>query len=100
MRADRATRSGCRRSGSTTPAGSELFEEITRLPEYYPTRAEREILPARSGEIAASPRRTTLVELGSGSSEKTRLLLDALHARGTLTRSCRWTSRVRAAGGG
>ncbi|MEU0274409.1 L-histidine N(alpha)-methyltransferase [Streptomyces sp. NPDC006307] len=58
--------------------GSELFEEITRLPEYYPTRAEREILIARAGEIAAATRARTLVELGSGSSEKTRHLIDAL----------------------
>ncbi|MFE3520984.1 L-histidine N(alpha)-methyltransferase [Streptomyces sp. NPDC059161] len=60
--------------------GSELFEEITRLPEYYPTRAEREILTDRSAEIAAATGAHTLVELGSGSSEKTRLLLDALPA--------------------
>ncbi|GGX30459.1 L-histidine N(alpha)-methyltransferase [Streptomyces chryseus] len=60
--------------------GSELFEEITRLPEYYPTRAEREILIARAPEIAAATRARTLVELGSGSSEKTRHLLDALPA--------------------
>ena len=65
--------------------GSELFEEITRLPEYYPTRAEREILQARSGEIAAITKAHTLVELGSGSSEKTRLLLNGLRDRGTLT---------------
>ncbi|MER7840744.1 L-histidine N(alpha)-methyltransferase [Streptomyces sp. NPDC096040] len=58
--------------------GSELFEQITELPEYYPTRAEREILLARSGEIAAVSGARTLVELGSGSSEKTRLLIDAL----------------------
>ncbi|WP_240135725.1 L-histidine N(alpha)-methyltransferase [Streptomyces sp. MUM 178J] len=58
--------------------GSELFEEITRLPEYYPTRAEREILHSRATEIAAATQARTLVELGSGSSEKTRLLLDAL----------------------
>ncbi len=64
--------------------GSDLFEEITRLPEYYPTRAEREILAARSPEIAALTGATTLVELGSGSSEKTRLLLDALRAHGSL----------------
>ncbi|MEE1742685.1 L-histidine N(alpha)-methyltransferase [Streptomyces sp. BE147] len=60
--------------------GSELFEEITRLPEYYPTRAEREILLARAGEIAAASGARTLIELGSGSSEKTRYLLDALPA--------------------
>ncbi|MER7183111.1 L-histidine N(alpha)-methyltransferase [Streptomyces hyaluromycini] len=58
--------------------GSELFEQITELPEYYPTRAEREILRTRSGEIAAACGARTLVELGSGSSEKTRLLIDAL----------------------
>ncbi|WLQ39054.1 L-histidine N(alpha)-methyltransferase [Streptomyces laculatispora] len=58
--------------------GSELFEEITRLPEYYPTRAEREILIDRADEIAAACGARTLVELGSGSSEKTRHLLDAL----------------------
>ncbi|WP_035796272.1 L-histidine N(alpha)-methyltransferase [Kitasatospora mediocidica] len=64
--------------------GSELFEEITRLPEYYPTRAERAILTARAGEIAAATAARTVVELGSGSSEKTRFLLDGLHALGTL----------------
>ena len=59
--------------------GSQLFEEITRLDEYYPTRCEREILETRSGEIceaANSP--ATLIELGSGSAEKTRTLLDAM----------------------
>jgi L-histidine Nalpha-methyltransferase len=64
--------------------GSALFEAITRLPEYYPTRREREILLARVGEIAEASRATTLVELGSGTSEKTRLLLSALRQRGTL----------------
>ncbi|WP_406272008.1 L-histidine N(alpha)-methyltransferase [Actinacidiphila glaucinigra] len=58
--------------------GSDLFEEITRLPEYYPTRAEREILHARAPEIAKASGARTLVELGSGSSEKTRLLIGAL----------------------
>ncbi|MBO1334577.1 L-histidine N(alpha)-methyltransferase [Streptomyces sp. VRA16 Mangrove soil] len=58
--------------------GSELFERITTLPEYYPTRAEREILLARAPEIAAATGARTLVELGSGSSDKTRHLLDAL----------------------
>ncbi|MFL6114098.1 MAG: L-histidine N(alpha)-methyltransferase [Catenulispora sp.] len=66
--------------------GSELFEEITRLPEYYPTRAEREILTVRAPEIAALTRAETLAELGSGSSSKTTLLLDALQAAGTLRR--------------
>ena len=64
--------------------GSVLFEQITRLPEYYPTRAEREILLARAAGIAARTGARTLVELGSGSGEKTRLLLDALRAHGTL----------------
>ncbi|UUU29031.1 L-histidine N(alpha)-methyltransferase [Streptomyces sp. CA-210063] len=58
--------------------GSELFEKITELPEYYPTRAEREILVDRAGEIAAASGARTLVELGSGSSDKTRHLLDAM----------------------
>lgn len=58
--------------------GSELFEEITRLPEYYPTRAEQEVLIDRADAIAAASGARTLVELGSGSSEKTRHLLDAL----------------------
>jgi L-histidine N-alpha-methyltransferase len=58
--------------------GSELFEQITELPEYYPTRAEREILVDRAGEIATATGARTLVELGSGSSDKTRYLLDAL----------------------
>jgi len=64
--------------------GSALFEKITELREYYPTRAEREILQAHAASIAAVTRTRTLVELGSGSSEKTRLLLDALAAAGTL----------------
>jgi L-histidine Nalpha-methyltransferase len=66
--------------------GSELFDEITRLPEYYPTRAEHAILTERSGEIARRTMATTLVELGSGTSEKTRLLLDAMVDRGDLER--------------
>ncbi|NEE25257.1 L-histidine N(alpha)-methyltransferase, partial [Streptomyces sp. SID7982] len=57
---------------------SELFEEITRLPEYYPTRAEREILQTRAEEIAAASGARTVIELGSGSSEKTRHLLEVL----------------------
>lgn len=58
--------------------GSALFDEITTLPEYYPTRAEREILQTRAAEIAAATGARTLIELGSGSSEKTRHLIDAL----------------------
>ncbi len=64
--------------------GSELFDRITRLPEYYPTRAEAEILRARAGEIAAATAADTLVELGSGTSEKTRTLLGALSDTGSL----------------
>ena len=67
-------------------AGSELFEKITALPEYYPTRAEREILQAVAPQIAAASGAATLIELGSGSSEKTRLLIDALREAGTLRR--------------
>jgi len=66
--------------------GCELFEAITDLPEYYPTRREKEILLARAGEIADLSKADTLVELGSGTSEKTRLLLDALRDRGRLRR--------------
>jgi L-histidine N-alpha-methyltransferase len=64
--------------------GSRLFDRITRLPEYYLTRSERGILQAHAAEIAALTRADTLVELGSGTSEKTRLLLDALRNEGTL----------------
>lgn len=66
--------------------GSELFDEITRLPEYYPFRSEREILAARSAEIVAVSNADTLVELGSGTSEKSRVLLDAMAANGQLRR--------------
>lgn len=65
--------------------GSQLFEQITELPEYYPTRAERSILAQRSAEIvdaAGSP--STLIELGSGSASKTRHLLDAMQDSGCL----------------
>ncbi len=66
--------------------GSELFDDITRLPEYYPTRRERSILEARAVEIARLSGADTLVELGSGTSEKTRLLLDAFAGAGHLDR--------------
>ena len=66
--------------------GSDLFDQITRLPEYYPTRAERSILDAHAGDIAAATGADTLVELGSGTSEKTRVLLDSLARAGTLGR--------------
>jgi L-histidine N-alpha-methyltransferase len=93
--ADLALRSDARTGLTSTPKwlspkwfydarGSDLFEEITRLPEYYPTRAERSILAAHAGDIARRTRAHTLVELGSGSSGKTRLLLDALRTEGTL----------------
>ena len=66
--------------------GSDLFDQITRLPEYYPTRTEAQILRARAAAIADTTRADTLVELGSGTSEKTRMLLDALRDRGSLRR--------------
>jgi L-histidine Nalpha-methyltransferase len=66
--------------------GSDLFDRITRLPEYYPTRTEASILRERAAEIAAASGADTLVELGSGTSEKTRLLLDAWTGRGLLRR--------------
>src|SRR2546423_1490933 len=66
--------------------GSRLFDEITRLPEYYLTRRERSILNARAAEIARRCAPDTLVELGSGTSEKTRILLDALTEDGCLQR--------------
>ena len=64
--------------------GSALFEDITRLPDYYPTRAERSILAARADDVADLTKARTLVELGSGSSEKTHLLLRALRGVGSL----------------
>jgi L-histidine N-alpha-methyltransferase len=64
--------------------GSELFEQITELPEYYPTRTERSILRAVAPQVAVLTAAAVLVELGSGSSEKTRLLLSALRDAGTL----------------
>ena len=64
--------------------GSELFDEITRLPEYYPTRRERSILVAHADAIVTASGADTLVELGSGTSEKTRILLDAFHRSGSL----------------
>jgi L-histidine N-alpha-methyltransferase len=66
--------------------GSDLFDRITRLPEYYPTRCERAVLAERAGEIAALSGADTLVELGSGTSEKTQLLLEGLAAAGRLRR--------------
>jgi L-histidine N-alpha-methyltransferase len=64
--------------------GSDLFNEITRLPEYYLTRAETEILERHAADIARLTRCESLVELGSGTSAKTRLLLSALINEGTL----------------
>ncbi|MBV9283417.1 MAG: L-histidine N(alpha)-methyltransferase [Acidimicrobiia bacterium] len=63
--------------------GSQLFDEITRLDEYYPTRREKEILVAHASDVAATGA-DTLVELGSGTSEKTRLLLSAMSSAGHL----------------
>jgi L-histidine Nalpha-methyltransferase len=66
-------------------AGSALFEQITRLPEYFPTRTERALLESRAGAIvesAGGPRLTDVVELGSGAASKTVALLDAALAAG------------------
>jgi L-histidine N-alpha-methyltransferase len=62
--------------------GSELFEEITQLPEYYLTRAERALLERKIGEIVAVVRPCSLVELGAGSATKTRIILDAMRSAG------------------
>ncbi len=66
--------------------GSELFEQITRLEEYYPTEAERRILRTNAATIAQESGADTLVELGSGAADKTRVLLDAMRDAGQLTR--------------
>lgn len=66
--------------------GSDLFDQITRLPEYYPTRTEAQILRAHAADVAAASGADTLVELGSGTSEKTRILLDAMSEAGSLRR--------------
>jgi L-histidine N-alpha-methyltransferase len=68
--------------------GSQLFAAITELPEYYLTARERELLQAHAPDIAERPAADTLVELGSGTSEKTRLLLSAMQAAGRLRRLC------------
>lgn len=68
--------------------GSVLFDAITRLPEYYPTARERAILLERSADIAITSGADTLIELGSGTSDKTRLLLDAFASAGQLRRFC------------
>ena len=64
--------------------GSELFEEITELPEYYPTRCERAILQGHALDIVAAAEPRALIELGSGSAAKTRVLLDAMRDSGCL----------------
>ena len=66
--------------------GSQLFDAITRLDEYYPTEAERSILAARADEVATATGADTVIELGSGTSDKTRTLLDAFHRAGQLRR--------------
>jgi L-histidine N-alpha-methyltransferase len=66
--------------------GAELFDRICELPEYYPTRTERAILLAHAGALVASNDAAELVELGSGTAAKTRVLLDAMQAAGTLRR--------------
>ena len=69
--------------------GSELFERITELDEYYPTRCERQILQGESESICeAANRPASLIELGSGSARKTRVLLDAMRGVGCLETYC------------
>lgn len=91
----RALRHDAQRGLTTTPKhlppkwfyddrGSRLFDDITRVEEYYPTRCETEILEREAAHIAALTGARTLVELGSGTSTKTRFLLDALAAAGSL----------------
>jgi L-histidine Nalpha-methyltransferase len=95
--ADAALRDDARRGLTASPKvltpqwlydarGSDLFEQITALPEYYPFTAEREALAEHADTIARAAAADTLVELGSGSSSKTPVLLDALHRAGTLRR--------------
>jgi L-histidine N-alpha-methyltransferase len=66
--------------------GSHLFEAITELPEYYPTRTERAILETHAADIVAAGQTEELLELGSGYATKTRVLLDAMAEAGTLRR--------------
>ncbi len=66
--------------------GAELFDRICELPEYYPTRTERAILERRADDIVATTEATELVELGSGTASKTRVLLDAMDEAGFLDR--------------
>ncbi len=66
--------------------GAELFDRICELPEYYPTRTERAILERRADDIVATTVATELVELGSGTASKTRVLLDAMDEAGFLDR--------------
>ena len=66
--------------------GSRLFDEITRLPEYYPTETERAILVRHARDVVSACDATTVVELGSGTSDKTRMLLDAFASAGRLER--------------
>src|SRR3954466_10602084 len=69
--------------------GSELFEQITELDEYYPTRCEREILDTCAADICESANRpASLIELGSGSARKTQVLLDAMRKAGCLETYC------------
>jgi len=85
------TRAGLTSTPKTLPSkyfydarGSHLFEAITRLPEYYLTRAETEILEAEAGNFVEAVRPRVLVEFGSGAARKTRILLDAMLERGLL----------------
>ena len=84
-------RRSCRRKWFYDERGSELFDEITRLPEYYPTRCERAILTARRDEIAAANQRRHARRAGLGHIRQDALLLDALDRGRFLAASCRST---------
>jgi L-histidine N-alpha-methyltransferase len=74
--------------------GSELFEQICDLPEYYPTRTERAILEANAGRMAAATGAHEVVELGAGYATKTRVLLDALRRAASCAGSRRCSARA------
>jgi L-histidine N-alpha-methyltransferase len=90
---ERDVRAGLTRQPKSIPPvyfyddrGSRLFDEITRLPEYYPTRSERSILDEHAKDIAERARADTLIELGAGTCDKSRIILDAMQSTGTLRR--------------
>lgn len=81
-----STRAACRRAGSTTTGGASCSIRSRGLPEFYQTEAERQILAGHASMIAERTGATTVIELGSGTSDKTRTLLDAFVAHGMIER--------------